>query len=157
MWVRLLRTCAPREKEDKAVIGVCNVVSWHGTRDADSKHIFGKEHCKNQKSVLYSFSFLIFYLFIHERHTERGRDIGRGRSWLPVGSPMWDLIPGLQDHDLSRRQMLNCWATQVSLDNLYPSQTLKKQTKRCAWSAPAGWGPVPGNNRNRGSQVYMRG
>ena len=41
-------------------------------------------------------------------HTEtRGRDIGRGRSRLHAASPMWDLIPGLQDHTLSRRQMLN--------------------------------------------------
>ena len=35
-------------------------------------------------------SFLRFYLFIHERHTERGRDIGRGRSRLHEGSPMWE-------------------------------------------------------------------
>ena len=41
------------------------------------------------------------YLFIHERHTERGRDTGRGRSRLPAGSPMRDLIPGSLDHDLS--------------------------------------------------------
>ena len=27
------------------------------------------------------------------RDTERGRDTGRGRSRLPVWSPMWDLIP----------------------------------------------------------------
>ena len=41
------------------------------------------------------------------RDTQRGRDTGRGRSRLPAGSPMWDLIPGLQDHTLSQRQMLN--------------------------------------------------
>ena len=29
---------------------------------------------------------------------ERGRDTGRGRSRLHVGSPTWDSIPGLQDH-----------------------------------------------------------
>ena len=34
------------------------------------------------------FLFLRFYLFTHERHTERGRDIGRGRSRLHAGSPM---------------------------------------------------------------------
>ena len=33
-------------------------------------------------------------LFIHERRSERGRDIGRGRSRLPMGSLMRDLIPG---------------------------------------------------------------
>ena len=48
------------------------------------------------------------------RDTERetGRDTGRGRSRLHAGSLMWDLIPGLQDHALGRRQALNCWATQ---------------------------------------------
>ena len=32
-------------------------------------------------------------LFIHERHTERGRDIGRGRSRLAAVSLMQDSIP----------------------------------------------------------------
>ena len=45
--------------------------------------------------------FKIFSLFIYERHTERGRDIGRGGSRLPVGSPMWDSIPGPQGYNLS--------------------------------------------------------
>lgn len=36
-----------------------------------------------------------FYLFIHERQTERG------------GSGTWDSIPGPQDHDPSRRQIPN--------------------------------------------------
>ena len=39
------------------------------------------------------------YLFIRDR--ERGRDIGRGRSRVPVGNPMKDSIPGPQDHDWS--------------------------------------------------------
>ena len=41
--------------------------------------------------IYYFFNFLKI-LFIHERHRVRGRDTGRGRSRLPVGSPMWDLI-----------------------------------------------------------------
>ena len=53
------------------------------------------------------------YLLIHERHTERGRDVGRGRRRLPARSLMQDLIPGPQNHDLSQRQMLNHWATLV--------------------------------------------
>ena len=44
--------------------------------------------------------------FIHERHKERGRDIGRGRSRLPAGNPIQDWIPGPWDHTLSRRQTL---------------------------------------------------
>ena len=41
-------------------------------------------------------------LFIHERHRERVSDTGRGRSRLPVGSPMWGSIPGPRDHGWSR-------------------------------------------------------
>ena len=35
------------------------------------------------------------YLFIRDTHRERerSRDLGRGRSRLHAGSPMWDLIP----------------------------------------------------------------
>ena len=66
-----------------------------------------------------SLFFLRFYLFIHERHRERererGRNTGRGRDRLHAGSPMWDLILGLQDHALGQRQVLNRWATQGSL------------------------------------------
>ena len=47
-------------------------------------------------------------------YTERGRDIGRGRSRLPAGSLVQGSIPGPRDHDLSRRQTLNHWATQGS-------------------------------------------
>ena len=49
------------------------------------------------------------------RDTERGRDIGRGRSRFPEGNLMWDSILGLRGQDLSRRQTLNHGATQVSL------------------------------------------
>ena len=59
--------------------------------------------------------FLKIYLFIHERHRERGRDIGRGRNRLLEGSPVWDSILVLWDHTLSWRQTLNCWSTQVLL------------------------------------------
>ena len=37
---------------------------------------------------------------------EPERVIGRGRSRLPTGSLMQDLIPGPWDHTLSQRQML---------------------------------------------------
>ena len=47
----------------------------------------------------FTFTFIIFkrfYLFIHERHRERGKDTDRGRSREPDLGP----IPGLQDHAL---------------------------------------------------------
>ena len=39
--------------------------------------------------------FKILFLFIHERHTEREAETGRGRSRLHAGSLMWDSILGL--------------------------------------------------------------
>ena len=52
---------------------------------------------------------------MRDTERERGTDTGRGRSRLLAGSPIWDLILGLQDHTLGQRQMLNCQATQASL------------------------------------------
>ena len=50
-------------------------------------------------------------LFIHEGERERERERERQREkqdpGLGAGSPMWDSIPGLQDHALGRRQVLN--------------------------------------------------
>ena len=48
------------------------------------------------------------------RDREWGRDLRRGRSRFPVGSRMWDSIPGSQDHALSQKQTLNHWATLAS-------------------------------------------
>ena len=48
------------------------------------------------------------------RESEWGRAIGRERSRLHAGNLMRSLIPGLQDHILGRRQVLNLWATQAS-------------------------------------------
>ena len=67
--------------------------------------------------VLFFYFYVLkdfIYSFIHERHRERGRDLGRGRSRLLTGSPMWDSTPESRDHALSQRQMLNRWATQAS-------------------------------------------
>ena len=49
--------------------------------------------CSDLKRICF-LSFLFKIFFIHERHIERGRDIGKGRSRLPPGNLMWDLIPG---------------------------------------------------------------
>ena len=44
---------------------------------ASTKHIIG-----GGSSVLFHYFFKDFYLFIHVRHTERGRDVGKERSRL---------------------------------------------------------------------------
>ena len=49
----------------------------------------------------------ILLIYALETQREGGRDTGRGRSRLHAGSPMRDSIPGLQDHALGVRQMLN--------------------------------------------------
>ena len=49
--------------------------------------------------------FFLKILFMRDR--ERGRETGRGRSRLHAGSLMWDLIPGLQDQAMGRRQAPN--------------------------------------------------
>ena len=64
-------------------------------------------------------SVFLKILFICSWETQRGRDIDRRRSRLPVGSPMQDSIPGPWDHNSSQREMLNHWATQVSLLNVF--------------------------------------
>ena len=72
---------------------------------------------------IYVFLFIYFkiYLFLIDIERERGRDTGGGRSRLHAGSPMWDSTPGLQDHALGQRQVLNHWATQGSLKKGFKS------------------------------------
>ena len=48
----------------------------------------------------------ILFIYSWETQAERSR--------LHAGSPMWDSIPGLQDHVLGQREGLNPWATQAS-------------------------------------------
>ena len=52
-----------------------------------------------EKVIRFIYLFILkIYLFMVDREREREREGGRGRSRLHAGSPMWDLIPGLQDH-----------------------------------------------------------
>ena len=60
-------------------------------------------------------SLFLKILCIYSWETQRDRQRHRQREkQLHAGSRMWDLIPGLQDHALGRRQALNCWAIQGS-------------------------------------------
>ena len=52
-------------------------------------------------------TFFKDFIYLFMRDKEREAETGRGRSRFPVGSPMWDSIPRLWDHNLSQRQMLN--------------------------------------------------
>ena len=41
---------------------------------------------------------LLSFIYLSMRDTERGRDTGRGRSRVPVGSPMWTKSPDPGSH-----------------------------------------------------------
>ena len=63
------------------------------------------------------FLFILFYLFIHERHTEREAESeaeGEAGSLREAQCRTWFQDP-VTMQDLSQRQMLNHWATQVPL------------------------------------------
>ena len=52
-------------------------------------------------------NFFKDFLFMRDRWGGGARDIDRGRSRLPAGSPMWDSTLGPQDHDLNQRKTHN--------------------------------------------------
>ena len=70
------------------------------------KAMYGNVSINKEKLFYFIFKDFI-YLFMRDTERERSRDTGRGRSRLHVGSPMWDSIPGPQDHTLGLREMLN--------------------------------------------------
>ena len=64
-------------------------------------------------SIPHLIMFFKRFIYLFMRDPERGKDTGRGRNRLPVGNLMHDSIPGPGEQDLSRRQMLNHWATHM--------------------------------------------
>ena len=93
----------------KSNVLLIHTAPWMNPIHTDGKKPISKYYTLSDS--IYMKFLKIFYLFIHERQRERGKETGRdrsrGRSRLHAGSPMWDLIPGPQDHALSQRQMLN--------------------------------------------------
>ena len=69
--------------------------------------------CSVESVEVISIFFKRYYLFIHERHRERQRHRQREKQ-APCREPDVGLDPELQDHTLSRRQMLNHGASQAS-------------------------------------------
>ena len=73
------------------------------------------------KKILFNIYVLFIFkdfIYLFMRYTEREAE---GEAGSHAGSPMWDSIPGLQDHALGRRQAPNCQATQGSLKILFLS------------------------------------
>ena len=67
-------------------------------------HFFLRLFLNYKKVDEYSSKYFlnVIYLFMRDRERKRmrGRGTGWGKSRLHAGSPMWDLIPGLQDQAL---------------------------------------------------------
>ena len=61
--------------------------------ESDNSDIICEEHDLIQTSSVQNFFFKDFLKNVWDI----GRDTGRGRGRLPVGSPMWDSIPGFRD------------------------------------------------------------
>ena len=65
----------------------------------------------HESKILYKFLFFLrLKKIIHERHTQRGRDIEGEAGFLQRADAGLDSWP----HYQGQRQMLNCWATQAS-------------------------------------------
>ena len=73
---------------------VCKTVKLH----CDGECLTNATRCGEFELPHDIYIIFIFKDFIYERERERER--GRGRSRIHIGSLMWDLIPGLQDHAL---------------------------------------------------------
>ena len=92
-------------------------ISWPWDHDPSQYDIESQTLISCASQILQKwYYFILFYkiLSIYSWEAQRERQRHRGRSRLPVGSPMWDLIPGPWDHDLSQRQTLNHGATHVA-------------------------------------------
>ena len=103
----------------------------HGLRSRHSllrifsilKRFHVAQYERDEKFYVFRFQsflfFLFIYLFIYDSHRERERQRHRQREKQApcTGSPMWDLIPGLQDRALGQRQAPNRCAIQGSLPN----------------------------------------
>ena len=85
---------------------------------------------------------MLFRSIVTEREREREvqRHRQREKQTPCTGSPMWNSIPGLQDHALGQRQALNCCATQGSHPKNYRTllKEIEEDTKRwknipCSW------------------------
>ena len=65
-----------------------------GIQDYEYEYGYYINNKQNYFELFFKVSvFKIFYLYIHERHRERGRDISKGRTRLPAGSQMLGFGP----------------------------------------------------------------
>ena len=96
-------------------------------------------------------------LFIHERHREKGIDIGRGRNRLPARSLMWDSIPGPRITTWAKGRCSTTVPPRCLNENIFKRHIILKvhyiwwKHKRSFWS--------PGNvlylNPNAGCIIFL--
>ena len=67
-----------------------------------------------------------------EKEKERGRDMGRGRSRLPLGISIWASIPELQNQALSLKQSSTAEASCIPM-NILQNHFLSVFPKTVSW------------------------
>ena len=75
----------------------------HGTGLVTNVYLPLKRKRQLNCTFIHSFKDFIYLLMEKQRQRHRQRE-----KQVPHRNPMWDLIPGLWDHDLSQRQVLKC-------------------------------------------------
>ena len=100
-------------RQDKIIVeSLVLTVTGHSQQVLSVSYYVNKRTCRGLPFLscteLYISYYILFYfkyfIYLFMRDTERSRDTGRGRSRLHAGSPVWDSIPGLQDHAEGRPQ-----------------------------------------------------
>ena len=105
-----------RERDSQAesmLSTMWGLIPWPGERDLrQNQESDSLAHWATQVPWFLNLFFVkILFIYSWDTHTERQRDRQREKQ---APSLMWDLIPGLQDHNQDpQRQMLNHWVTQV--------------------------------------------
>uniref|UniRef100_A0A8C7BLM2 Uncharacterized protein n=1 Tax=Neovison vison TaxID=452646 RepID=A0A8C7BLM2_NEOVI len=86
--------------------------SYSGAPSVSRQRVESLRKKRQRKCPEFFFFFLkILFIYLRERDSEREHERGEGQRAKQTpheaGSPMWDSIPELQDHALSRRQWSN--------------------------------------------------
>ena len=84
---------------------------------------------KSEVTLLFFYYFKKHFIYLFMKDRERQRHRQREKQAPSWGILMWGSIPGPRDHDLSQRQPLNHWTTQVPLEVILLNATFIRDIK----------------------------
>lgn len=113
--------------------------SWsQGPESPMSSSLFGGDSASRSPSASTHTLCALSLSLSYERHTERGRHRQREKQ-SPHGEPDVGLNPKTSDHDLSQRQMLNHWASQVpQINKIFIKKITREAVKNIVVSREIG-------------------